>query len=106
MRLVKGTSRGRGSSSPPCAEVDASAHLTFVERPRVAVCRHCKQAVRPDGSIEVHFRQTHKLKGAVLRAVVDLGWAAAYDGPLEDPHTCEIPPDGSPPLEELPVLDG
>ncbi|KAK1993054.1 hypothetical protein LX36DRAFT_752618 [Colletotrichum falcatum] len=53
-----------------------------------------QHAVRPDGAVECHFRQAHRLKGPTLRAVVDVAPAeAAANG-------------GSLPLERLPVLDG
>ncbi|KAK6225124.1 hypothetical protein QIS74_02548, partial [Colletotrichum tabaci] len=33
-------------------------------------------------------------------------WVTAADGVLEDPHTCELPPDGTPPIQQVPLLDG
>ncbi|KDN67858.1 hypothetical protein CSUB01_12155 [Colletotrichum sublineola] len=107
--MARGSSSPRSNSSPPYPDgVNADLYLTFASQPRVALCTHCKQAVRTDGAVESHFRQAHQLKGPTLRAVVNLALAeaAANGGSLEDPHTCELPPDGSPPLEGLPVLDG
>ncbi|KAK1973411.1 hypothetical protein LZ30DRAFT_610891 [Colletotrichum cereale] len=104
-----GSSSLRSSSSPSCPDgVNAGLYLTFASQPRVALCTHCKQAIRTDGAVESHFRQAHQLRGPTLRAVVSLALteAAANGGSLEDPHACELPPDGSPPLEGLLVLDG
>ncbi|GJC88060.1 hypothetical protein ColLi_10898 [Colletotrichum liriopes] len=107
--MARGGSSPRSNSIPSYPDgVNASLYLTFASQPRVALCTHCKQAIRTDGAVESHFRQAHHLTGLTLRAVVDLALAeaAANGGSLEDPHTCELPTDGSPPLEGLPVLDG
>ncbi|KAJ0318180.1 hypothetical protein COL154_013815 [Colletotrichum chrysophilum] len=81
---------------PRQAEVNASTYLTFINRPHIAACIPCRQALRPDKAIETHFRRVHQLKGETLRSVVNLALSAACLAELEDPHACRT----------LSVLDG
>ncbi|KAH7025189.1 uncharacterized protein B0I36DRAFT_204415, partial [Microdochium trichocladiopsis] len=68
---------------------------------RVLLCVSCRVAIRPDDGIRLHFWRTHRLKGEALGQIVDYSHAAE---PIANPYTVPLPADGSPHIEQLPVI--
>ncbi|KAH7009472.1 uncharacterized protein B0I36DRAFT_402027 [Microdochium trichocladiopsis] len=70
---------------------------------RVLLCVSCRVGLRPDDGIRLHFLRKHRLKGEALRQIRDYSYAVE---PITSPYTVPVPADGSPHIEQLPVLDG
>ncbi|KAH7012427.1 uncharacterized protein B0I36DRAFT_217295, partial [Microdochium trichocladiopsis] len=70
---------------------------------RMLLYASCRIGIRPDDGIRLHFWRTHRLKGEAIHQIVDYSYAAE---PIAKPHTVPVPADGSPYIEQLPVVDG
>ncbi|KAH7016119.1 uncharacterized protein B0I36DRAFT_213659, partial [Microdochium trichocladiopsis] len=70
---------------------------------RVLLCVSCRVGIRPDDGIRLHFWRTHRLKGEALGHIIDYSHAAE---PIANPYTVPVPDDGSPSIDQLPVLNG
>ncbi|KAF3761218.1 hypothetical protein M406DRAFT_75957 [Cryphonectria parasitica EP155] len=69
------------------------------EEYQILLCRLCNNAVRPGNSIEGHFR-AHKIKGQLLRDIVDYYSTMK----LQNPLTTDIPAERSKPVQGLLLL--
>ena len=75
------------------------------EEHRVWICLLCKAGISPmDGGIERHYRKKHKLKSAALQRL--LAHEKQLSLALDNPHTIDLPENGSQAIEQLPVLNG
>ncbi len=77
--------------------------VRFNAQHRILLCMHCRLAIRPKKAISFHFRNVHKMRGALLKEIVEC-WS--NDERLDDPHTAPLPADGGRPIEGLAVLQG
>ena len=87
-------------------DVNTQRRVRFDTQHKVCICLTCRVAVPPGrdriSGIVSHFRKQHQLKGEELAQVT----AYCSGLPLRDPHTIQLPADGSAPIEDLAVLAG
>ena len=76
--------------------------VCFYEPASLVLCLLCRAAVLPGPSTSAHFRR-HKLVGKPLKQVLAFATSHAF---VRDPTTVTLPPDGSQPINALPVLRG
>jgi superfamily II DNA or RNA helicase len=71
--------------------------LSYLQEEQILICLLCHVGVGPGNAAETHFRNVHQWKGEQLMK------ALAYIStlPLRDPHTTELPPNGSAVIPEL-----
>ena len=84
------------------ADARPDDYIQYVPEYQVLLCTHCKAAVKPGQGIENHFRSQHRLKGSLLRQIVD--HCSALD--IRDPDSISCPIDGSRPIVGLRRFDG
>jgi hypothetical protein len=69
---------------------------------QILICRLCRAAVRPDASINSHFRRQHQLKGRVLKDIKD--YFSTFE--LADPTLIPLLDDNSLAIEQLTIYNG
>ncbi|KAH7007942.1 uncharacterized protein B0I36DRAFT_404387, partial [Microdochium trichocladiopsis] len=70
---------------------------------RVVICMSCKVGIRPGDGVQLHFWRIHRLKGEVMRQILDYSYTAE---PIANPQAVPVPADGSPFVQQLPIVDG
>ncbi|KAH7010833.1 uncharacterized protein B0I36DRAFT_216334, partial [Microdochium trichocladiopsis] len=70
---------------------------------RVLICMSCRVRIRPGDGVQLHFWRIHRLKGEVMRQILDYSYTAE---PIANPQAVPVPADGSPYVEQLPIVDG
>ena len=68
----------------------------------ILICKPCGSAIQAGSTVESHFRRVHKIKGEILRHILDTCEAH----PLQDIQHIDLPDDGRRPIAELPIWNG
>ncbi|KAK5988588.1 hypothetical protein PT974_10072 [Cladobotryum mycophilum] len=83
----------------------ALERIGLYEPSMLLLCKICRAAIRPTApAVNSHFRKQHKLAGKVLQGITT--FAHSHRATLNDPHTVKLPSNHSPPISDLPVLEG